>query len=72
MTTWIVLRAAGIGAYVVLFASVAFGLVATSGPFGKRFAKASSISIHQYLVHGRSGVARDPHRWAVAGYLAIR
>jgi hypothetical protein len=25
MTTWIVLRAAGIGAYVVLFASVAFG-----------------------------------------------
>jgi sulfoxide reductase heme-binding subunit YedZ len=49
MTTWIVLRAAGIGAYVVLFASVAFGLVATSGPFGKRFAKASSISIHQFL-----------------------
>ena len=49
MTTWIVLRAAGIGAYVVLFASVAFGLVATSAPFGKRFAKASSISIHQFL-----------------------
>jgi len=49
MTTWIVLRAAGIGAYVVLFAAVAFGLIATSGPFGKRFAKASSISIHQFL-----------------------
>jgi methionine sulfoxide reductase heme-binding subunit len=49
MTTWILLRAAGIGAYLVLFASVAFGLVATSGPFGKRFAKASSISIHQFL-----------------------
>ena len=39
MTTWIVLRAAGIGAYLMLFFSVAFGLVATSAPFGKRIAK---------------------------------
>jgi methionine sulfoxide reductase heme-binding subunit len=49
VTTWIVLRAAGIGAYLMLFASVAFGLVATSAPFDKRFAKQSAISIHQFL-----------------------
>ena len=44
-----ILRAAGIGAYLMLFASVAFGLVATSAPFDKRFAKQSAISIHQFL-----------------------
>ncbi len=49
MTTWIVLRAAGIGAYLMLFASVAFGLVATTAPFGKRIAKQSAILIHQFL-----------------------
>jgi sulfoxide reductase heme-binding subunit YedZ len=49
MTTWIVLRAAGIGAYLTLFMSVAFGLMATSAPFDKRFAKQSAISIHQFL-----------------------
>jgi DMSO/TMAO reductase YedYZ heme-binding membrane subunit len=49
MTTWIILRAAGIGAYLTLFLSVAFGLVATSAPFDKRFAKQSAISIHQFL-----------------------
>jgi methionine sulfoxide reductase heme-binding subunit len=49
VTTWIVLRAAGIGAYVMLFLSVAFGLSATSAPFDKRFAKASSISVHQFM-----------------------
>jgi sulfoxide reductase heme-binding subunit YedZ len=49
MTTWIILRAAGIGAYVTLFLSVAFGLMATSAPFDKRFAKQSAISIHQFL-----------------------
>jgi predicted ferric reductase len=49
MTTWIILRAAGIGAYVTLFLAIAFGLIATGTPFGKRFAKASSISVHQFL-----------------------
>jgi len=49
VTTWIVLRAAGIGAYLMLFASVAFGLVATTAPFGKRIAKQSAILIHQFL-----------------------
>ena len=49
MTTWIILRAAGIGAYLMLFASVAFGLVATTAPFGKRIAKQSTILIHQFL-----------------------
>lgn len=48
MTTWIILRAAGIGAYVMLFLAVTFGLIATSTPFGKRFAKASSVSVHQF------------------------
>ena len=49
MTTWIILRAAGIGAYLMLFFSVAFGLVATSAPFGKRIAKQSAILIHQFM-----------------------
>ena len=49
MTTWIILRAAGIGAYIMLFLSVSFGLVATSAPFDKRFAKQSAIAIHQFL-----------------------
>jgi methionine sulfoxide reductase heme-binding subunit len=49
VTTWIILRAAGVGAYLTLFLSVAFGLVATSAPFDKRFAKQSAISIHQFL-----------------------
>jgi sulfoxide reductase heme-binding subunit YedZ len=49
MTAWIILRAAGIGAYLMLFSSVAFGLVATSAPFGKRIAKQSAILIHQFM-----------------------
>ena len=36
MTTWIILRAAGIGAYVMLFLSVSWCLIATSGALGKR------------------------------------
>jgi predicted ferric reductase len=49
MTTWIILRAAGIGAYLMLFSSVAFGLVATSAPFDKRIAKQSAILVHQFM-----------------------
>ena len=49
MTTWIVLRAAGIGAYVMLFLSVAWGLVATTGALGKRVSKATATTVHQLL-----------------------
>jgi predicted ferric reductase len=47
--TWIVLRAAGIGAYLMLFSSVAWGLIATTSLFGKRVAKATAISVHQFI-----------------------
>jgi hypothetical protein len=49
MTTWIVLRAAGIGAYLVLFLSVGWGLVATTGALGRRVSKASAVTVHQFL-----------------------
>lgn len=49
MTTWIVLRAAGIGAYMLLFLSVAWGLVATTGVLGRRLSKASAVAVHQFL-----------------------
>jgi DMSO/TMAO reductase YedYZ heme-binding membrane subunit len=46
--TWIVLRAAGIGAYLMLFLSVAWGLVGTTSVVGKRVAKPTAIAIHQF------------------------
>jgi predicted ferric reductase len=49
MTTWIVLRAAGVGAYLMLFASVAWGLVGTTSVMGKRVAKATAIAVHQFI-----------------------
>lgn len=49
MTTWIVLRAAGIGAYVMLFLSVSWGLIATTGALGKRVSKATATSVHQFM-----------------------
>ena len=49
MRTWVILRSAGIGAYLMLFMSVAWGLVATSGALGRRVSKASSVSIHQFF-----------------------
>jgi predicted ferric reductase len=49
VTTWIVLRAAGIGAYLMLFASVAWGMVATTSLVGKRVAKATAIAVHQFI-----------------------
>jgi predicted ferric reductase len=49
MITWILLRAAGIGAYVLLFGSVAWGLVGTTSVFGPRVAKATAVTIHQFL-----------------------
>jgi sulfoxide reductase heme-binding subunit YedZ len=49
MRTWVILRAAGIGAYLMVFLSVAWGLVATSAAFGRRVSKASAVLIHQFV-----------------------
>lgn len=49
MTTWIVLRAAGIGAYVMLFLSVAWGLASTTSVLGRRVSKASATTLHQFM-----------------------
>ncbi|MGZ4148516.1 MAG: ferric reductase-like transmembrane domain-containing protein [Actinomycetota bacterium] len=46
MTEWILLRAAGIGAYVALFLSVAWGLVSTTGVVTKRVSKPASNQFH--------------------------
>lgn len=46
MNEWVWLRAAGIGAYVTLFLSVAWGLVSTTGVVTKRVSKASSNRFH--------------------------
>jgi predicted ferric reductase len=48
MITWIVLRAAGIGAYLMLWLSVAWGLVATTSIVTKRISKQSSNLFHQF------------------------
>ena len=47
MITWNLIRAAGIGAYLMLWASVTWGLVATTSLFGKRAPKATSVALHQ-------------------------
>ena len=49
MTMWILLRALGIGAYVMLFLSVVWGLASTTSIFGKRISKASATTIHQFM-----------------------
>ena len=46
MMTWILLRAAGIGAYVALWLSVAWGLVATTGVVKRRISKPSANTFH--------------------------
>ncbi len=46
MMMWILLRAAGIGAYVALWLSVAWGLVATTGVVKRRISKASANTFH--------------------------
>ena len=47
MILWNIIRAAGIGAYLMLWASVTWGLVATTSLFGKRVPKATSVALHQ-------------------------
>ena len=49
MTMWILLRAAGIGAYVALWLSVAWGLVATTGGVQKRISKPSANAFHAFV-----------------------
>jgi predicted ferric reductase len=49
VSAWILLRAAGIGAYLMLFLSVFWGLVSTTSIFGKRISKASATTLHQFL-----------------------
>lgn len=49
MTMWIVLRAAGIGAYAMLYLAVAWGLLSTTSIVTKRVSKPSSILFHQFV-----------------------
>ena len=49
MTTWVLLRAAGVGAYLMLFLAVSWGLVGPTGVLGKRVSKVTATSVHQYL-----------------------
>lgn len=49
MTTWVLLRAAGIGSYLMLFLSVAWGLVATTSIVAKRISKPSANLFHAFV-----------------------
>jgi len=49
VTTWILLRAAGIGSYLMLFLSVAWGLVATTSVVTKRISKPSANLFHAFV-----------------------
>ena len=47
MLTWNIIRAAGIGAYLMLWASVTWGLISTTSVFGKKASKATTVALHQ-------------------------
>ncbi len=49
MITWNLVRAAGIGAFLMLWASVAWGLVSTTSVFGRKVPKATTVALHQAL-----------------------
>lgn len=49
MTTWVLLRAAGIGSYLMLFLAVAWGLVATTSLVTKRVSKAAANLFHAFV-----------------------
>jgi sulfoxide reductase heme-binding subunit YedZ len=55
VSIWLWLRAAGVGAYVALFLSVAWGLVATTGVVTKRVSKPASNHFH--AATGAAGLA---------------
>ncbi|MGZ8566937.1 MAG: ferric reductase-like transmembrane domain-containing protein [Actinomycetota bacterium] len=46
MILWVLIRAAGIGGYIALFLSVAWGLVSSTGVITKRMSKPSSNRFH--------------------------
>jgi methionine sulfoxide reductase heme-binding subunit len=50
--TWIILRAAGIGAYLTLFGSVAWGLIGTTNLGGKKISRNTATLVHQFLATG--------------------
>jgi methionine sulfoxide reductase heme-binding subunit len=49
MTTWVLLRAAGIGAYLMLFLSVAWGLLATTSLVTARVSKRAATMFHGFV-----------------------
>ena len=49
MTIWVLIRAAGLGAYVMLFLAVAWGLIATTAIVSKRVSKRSATLFHQFV-----------------------
>lgn len=49
MITWNILRAAGVGSYLTLFAAVALGLAGTTSLGIRRGAKKGTVSLHQFL-----------------------
>ena len=49
MTTWVLLRAAGIGSYLMLFLSVAWGLIATTSLVTKRISKPTANMFHAFV-----------------------
>ena len=48
MMNWILIRAAGIGAYVMLYLAVAWGLAATTAVVSNRVSKQAAILFHQF------------------------
>jgi sulfoxide reductase heme-binding subunit YedZ len=55
MTNWVLLRAAGIGGYLMLFLAIAWGLVATTSIVTARISKPSANLFHQFVA--TSGLA---------------
>ena len=49
MSTWVLLRAAGIGSYLMLFLAVAWGLVATTSIVTKRVSKPAANLFHAFV-----------------------
>ena len=49
MTIWVLIRAAGLGAYAMLFLAVAWGMVATTAIVSKRVSKRSATLFHQFV-----------------------
>lgn len=49
MTNWVLLRAAGIGSYLMLFLAVAWGVVATTSIVTKRVSKPAANLFHAFV-----------------------